>query len=43
MTWENGGMVDNGAMFGMVNDVHRNELGAERHHIQICFDGLVFF
>lgn len=30
-----GGMIDDGAMLGVVDDVHWNKLTAEWHHIQV--------
>ena len=30
---QDGGVVDDGAMLGTVDDIHGNELGAEGHHI----------
>ena len=35
MSGQDGGMVDNGAVLGVVDDIHWNELGAEGKHIQI--------
>ncbi len=32
---EYGGMVYDGAIRGRVDDVHRNELSAEWHHVQV--------
>lgn len=42
MEGENGGVVDDGAMAWVVNDLHGNELGAERQDVQICPHRLVF-
>ena len=39
MSGKNGGMVDDGAMLWMVDDIHGNELGTERKNIQFCIDG----
>ncbi len=41
MLGKDGGMVDDGAVFGMVDDLAGDELAAERHHVQVSFDGLV--
>ena len=41
MSGQDGGMVDNGAMCGVVDDIHGNELSAKWHHIQFCTKGLV--
>ena len=43
MQGQDGGMVDDGAMLGVVNDVHRDELRAEWHDVEIgahCLVGL---
>ena len=41
MFGEDGGMVDDGTVLGMVDDLIGNELGAEWHHVQVGFDGPV--
>ncbi len=41
MLGEDGGVVDDGAVFGVVYHIHGNELGAEWQHIQIRFKRLV--
>jgi len=38
---EEGGVIDDGAMFRMVNHLHWDELCAERKHIQVCLNRLV--
>lgn len=35
------GVVDDGAVFGMVNNLHGNELGAEGHDVQFGACGFV--
>ncbi len=35
MPGQYGGMIDDGAMLGVVDDVHWNKLTAEWHHIQV--------
>ena len=41
MLGQYGWMVDNGTVFRMFDDVHRNELRAKRHHVQVGADLLV--
>lgn len=38
---QDGGVVDDGAVLGVVDDIHRNELGAEGHDIELGADRLV--
>lgn len=35
------GVVDDGAVFGVVDDLHGDELGAERQDVELGADGLV--
>lgn len=41
MAWQQGRMVDNGSLFGVVNDLHGDELGAKRQDVELCTSGLV--
>ena len=41
MAGEEGGMVNDGAMLWVVDDLHWNELRAERKNIQVRFDRLI--
>lgn len=41
MLGQDGGVVDDRAMLGMVDDLVGDELTAERHHVQVGFDGAV--
>lgn len=41
MAWQQGGMIDDGAMFGVINDLHRDELGAEGQNIEFCSSSFV--
>ena len=38
---QDGGVIDDGAMFRIVDDIHGNELGTEGQHIQLSTKGLV--
>lgn len=43
MQRQDGWMVDDGAVFGVIDDVHGDELGAERHDVELgshCFVGV---
>lgn len=35
MAWEQGGVVDDGAVSGVVDHLHGDELGAEGQHVQL--------
>lgn len=35
MQGKDGGMVNDGAVLGMIDDVHGDELGAERHDVDL--------
>ena len=41
MFWQDGGMVDDGAMFRVVDDIHGNELGTKWQHIEVSSKRLV--
>ena len=41
MPGQDGGVVDDGAVLRVVDDVHGNELGTEGHHIELSTKGLV--
>ena len=41
MPGQDGGVVDDGAVLGVVDDVHGNELGAEGQDIQVRLNRLV--
>ena len=41
MPGEDGGVVDDGAVLGVVDDVHGDELGAEGQDVQVGLDRLV--
>lgn len=41
MARQQGGVVDNGAVFRVVDDLHRDELGAEGQNIELSTSGLV--
>lgn len=41
MQGQDGGMVDDGAVHGVINDVHRDELGAEGHDVELGAHSLV--
>lgn len=41
MARQQGGVVDDGAVFGMVDDLHGDELGAEGQDIELGTSGLI--
>ena len=41
MAGEEGGMVNDGAMLRVVDDLHRNELRAERKNVQVRLNRLI--
>lgn len=41
MARQQGGVVDDGAMFGVVNDLHGDELGAEGEDVELSTGGIV--
>lgn len=41
MTRQQGGVVDDGAMFGVVDDLHGDELGTEGQDVELGTRGLV--
>ncbi len=41
MSGQDGGMVDDGAVLWVVDDLIGDELRAERHHVQVRLDGPV--
>lgn len=41
MTRQQGGVVDDGAVFRVVNDLHGDKLGAERQNVELWACGLV--
>ena len=42
MLGQDGGMVNDGAMFGTVDDIHGDKLRAEREYIELSTKRLVF-
>lgn len=43
MSWKNRRMVDDALVFGGLDDLHRNELGAEGQNVERRIDGPILF
>ena len=41
MSWQQRGVVDDGAVLGVVDNLHGDELGAEGQHVELGARGLV--